>query len=253
MTTLAELTLMVARQITDVLEGTATAGAGTSLTDTVSLTQRNQYWDKGTVWILTGTHAGKLAVVTSHLNNVLKFADFGSSVGTPRYAVARAIFPWAQLRQAVNQALDEVRVTGIDETLTGDGATLSFDLPAGVSDVYAVEFVDEQDEVTPGHHWKERNGKLIFERHYAPWNGDTIRILYKTPHAELVNYSDVIDDEINLTWLKWAAAGNALRWGMRVYQNDPALKLGDFMNEALQRVEKLQPLRRPRINIKTAG
>ena len=120
MTTLAEITLKVAREITEVLPGTATAGDATYLTDTVNLTQQNAYWDRGRVWLLSGTHSGKTAIVTGYSANKLTFATFSTSVGTPRYAVARDIFPYRQLQQAVNSALDEIRVLSEDTTLTGD-------------------------------------------------------------------------------------------------------------------------------------
>lgn len=251
MMTLAEVSLSLARQVMDVVEGQAASGTATSLTDEDALTQPNGYWEKGTLWILSGAHAGKVVEVSGYSNSRLSFASFGSTVGTPRYAVGSSTLPYAELRKAINQSLEEARVTGIDETLIGNGTDLTFTLPAGARDVYAVEFVDARNNVTVGHHWQERNGKLIFAR-YAPWPGDIIRVLYKQPHPTLEIFTDVVDDEINLNWLKWQSAVNVLRWAMRVYQNDPTYKFGDFINEALKKADALRPLRRPRVSIRTA-
>jgi len=255
MTTLAEMTLKVAREITEVLNGTATAGAGTSITDTDNLTQQNAYWDKGSVWILSGDHSGKTAIVTGFSANKVTFADFGSTVGTCRYAVGRATFPYRQIVQAINAALDEIRVLGEDASLTGDGETLEFTLPAGVTDVESVEFTQYGSSPavkTPSHHWKIRGGKIKWDYGYAPCDGDTIHLWHRTYHDELTTYSDTLDERVQVEWLKWKACEHALYWGIKTYQDAKEYRLEELMNKVIERQKGLlpQPIA---IKIRTAG
>lgn len=73
MTTLFDISLQAMKHVTDVLEGTATDGSATYLKDVDGLIQENEYYDRGTLWIKSGTHAGKAAKVTGHANNKLTF------------------------------------------------------------------------------------------------------------------------------------------------------------------------------------
>jgi len=254
-TTLADMTLRVAREITEVLYGTATAGTGTTITDTDNLTQQNAYWDKGSLWILGLTHIGKTAIVKGFSANVLTFADFGSTVGTCRYAAARSHFPYRQLVQAINAALDEIRVLSEDTSLTGDGETLEFALPTGVVDMDSVEFTrygTSPAEKTPSHHWKIRGGKIKWDYGYAPCDGDTIHLWHYTHHDELTIYSDTLDQCVNEEWLKWKACEHALYWGIKTYQDAKEYRLEELMNKAIERQKGLlpQPIK---IKIKSAG
>jgi hypothetical protein len=254
-TTLAEITLQVAKQIAEVTEGAATAGSATTLTDTFMLTQPNGYFDRGTVWIRSGAHAGKVAEVTGFTTNKLTFATLGSTLAAnDRYAVARAQFPYKIIRQCINQALEETHVTGDDNTLVGDGVSLEYTLPVGVQDVVRVEYENPTSGYrTLSNHWQERGDALLFDYGYPPYEGDVIHVIYKKLHDELVDYDDEISPEINTHWLKWKASENALRWALRVYQNDPQLNVITFLNEALQKTQILKPRREPFVRVRTAG
>ena len=65
MTTLAEATLNLGRNLKDYHQGTATStGTTTTLIDS-ALDAQDGFFDGGTIWFLTGTLAGKSAVVSS--------------------------------------------------------------------------------------------------------------------------------------------------------------------------------------------
>lgn len=246
MTTLAQITYQVAKKVMEVREGTASAGSSTTLTDGNLLTQTNGYWNNGTVWFLSGTHSGKVVIVSSFSGNKLTFADMGSTVGTCNYAVSTSLIPFTVLKQAVNSALDEIRVPTYDSTLTTTGLT-EYSLPSGVSKVYGVESVDGTS-VSKLTHWWEDAGKIKFET--AP-NG-TLRLLYPGQHAALSAYGDAINDEVNLEWLRWASVVNCLRWGARAYQKDPTYRMDEFLNEAYRKVETLRPLNKVSMRLRTA-
>lgn len=234
MTTLADIALKVAREVTDVMDGVATAGAVTSLTDTTNLIQPNQYWDRGTVFIKSGAHIGKALAITGYASNKITFATLGATPisAADRYAVMRGVFPWYQVISAITQALDTTHITGDDATLTGDGSTLDFTLPADVFNVKRVQFGRDTDRLI-SNHWREVNGILRFDSGYAPVNGDVIHIIYRAPHAELSAYSDTISNEINLEWLKYKAAEQLLWWAIGVYGNAQEYHIEEKMNKII--------------------
>ena len=95
------------RHVTDMLHGSATGGSTTTLIDTGNLDQDNEYWTKGTLWIKSGDHAGKVfqghraCGQYPHLATVV-----GAIAARVRYSVARGLFPWEQQINAIQQALD---------------------------------------------------------------------------------------------------------------------------------------------------
>jgi hypothetical protein len=257
MTTLADITLRVAITVADVLRSASTAGAGTTLTDSVMLKQPAGFWEGGTLWLRSGTHSGKVVRVSASAPDALTFPDLGSTPHPCRYAVADRRFPFDELTKAVNAALaDEgAKVLNSNATLTGDGQTLEFTLPAGVSNVRHVEFKDTSatpPQVTPSHHWRERGTKLIFDTGCPPINGDTILLWYRAAHVELTTYSDVIDPEINEDWLKWQAAMEALLWALTMYGDSPEKSYATKLQWALEQLKTLAPLRTLDISLRTA-
>jgi len=258
MTTLFDMTLQVARQVTDaIVEGTATNGSATTLTDT-NLTQANGHFARGTLWIKSGTHQNKVVSVTSFAANVLTFPTLTTSIGTPRYAVLpEDPFPYSQIVGAINSALDDSRawVLKKDDTLTGDGETLEFTLPTGVYNEAKVKMHDLDEPTTrlTAAHWEEIDGKLRFDNGHAPIDGWVIHIWYKSRHAELTAYSDTIDNSLNLEWLRWRATEILLTWAMRRYQNRPDMRIEEFLNQAMKQAQTLRPHREPLVIVKTAN
>lgn len=246
MTTLAEFCLGIARKMGDVVDGTATSGGSGYLIDPTNLTQTTGYWDGGTVWILSGTHAGKVAVVSSFNGNKINFGDFGSTVGTAKYAVARGLIPYRVLVAGANQALDELKLPAIDESILATDA-VEYTLPDGVDDVVMVEQV-EDGVASLSSHWHLNENKLIFDS--AP--GGTLRITYLGRPAALAAYGDAVPKGVNQEWLRWAAMVNCLRWANRAMQNDPAYDYGEYLNEAYKRMGELKPYRRTLLRLRTA-
>lgn len=261
MITLAELTLAVARTITpeNIVTGSATAGTTTSLTDSANITQAQQYFDKGILWILSGDHAGKVLHVTGHNGNKLSFAAIDPAIATGvRYAVARNLYPYQQIRSAIMQALDETHVESVDETLTGDGETLEFTLPAGVRNVKHVYTLHPTDTTgrydSISNHWKERDGKLKFDYGYAPYDDYKIRIIWRDKHYEMVDHDDEINPEINTEWLKHKAAEYLLNWGMGRYGAQAEYRIEERMGLTMERLRRLTPrLGSPDIVIRSGG
>ncbi len=255
MATLARMALSVARIITEVLEGEATAGDATSLTDTLRMIQPNQHWDRGTLWVLSGSYAGRVIPVTGHLVNKVTFATIAPSAlaATNRYALARAVYPWERLVAAINDALDEVRVIEEDSSLTGDGETLEFDIPITVDRVRTVNFNDPQNPKfkPPSTHFKQWGSKLRFDYGYAPPDGWAIILGHETDHPTMTLYNDEVNSEVNQEWLRWKAAEFALYWGAKTYGDDKAYDIEILMNRVREQQKTLYPTT-PIITVRTA-
>lgn len=255
MTTVYDISLKMMRHVTDLLNGTATGGSTTTLIDTMNVIQDNAYFERGTLWIHSGTHAGKVWQVTDHAGNTLTFATVtGAIAAGVRFSVARGVFPWEQIKGAIQQALDGQWVTGHDDSLTGDGVTAEFVLPSGVADIYAVKTEDANGEFNVENHWEERLGSLVFEKEFEPEDGEIIHIYYKGSHAEITDYSTEIHAEINERWLVLEAAKNLLMWAAGMYKNKPDLMIEERVNMILN-TQKGKAARRggPIVKMKTTG
>jgi hypothetical protein len=256
MTTLAEIVLKVAREVTDVMDGAATSGATTSLTDITNLIQPNQYWDRGTLFIKSGTHTGKALPILGYSSSKVTFTSLGlvPVAVNDRYALMRGVYPWNQIVTAIVQALDSTHVTGTDATLTGDGSTLEFTIPTGVYNIKRVEFIRDSAERLVSNHWREVSGKLRFDYGYAPFADDVINIVYRAVHPDLALYSDTISNEINLEWLKYKAAEQLLWWGIGMYGQAQEYRIEERMNKILTALKGKAPRRdAPDIMVNTAS
>jgi len=253
MTTVFEISLQVMKHVTDVLEGTATGGATTNLEDTYGLIQSNEFYDRGTLWIRSGTHAGKTLRITGHSGNKLTFTALLSAIAAgDRYAVARGLYPFEQVMAKIQSALDETWVTGEDATLTGDGVALTFTLPAGVYDILRVE-IERDTRQFKSDHWHERDGVLRFDYGHAPWDDDVLHVFYKTPHDEITTYSDTISTEISRDWLVLTAARDLLFWGASMYGLKSNM-IEDRLNKVLGMLKgKPQRIGGPNVIVKSSS
>lgn len=261
MTTVADMALKVAKEVMDVIEGTATGGSTTTLADTALLAgQPDDHWIGGRLFIKSGTHAGEVYSITDSATTtgVITFAAVvGAIAAGVRYSIIRNSYPFDQILSALQRALDQTWVTGIDSTLEGDGETLDFTLPTGVYDVKRVEF--EDTAVTHGGrknstHWRETStGKLRFDYGYAPIDGYTIHVYYRDQHAEITDASVTINNEINVEWLKWASAQELLWWGVTMYGQQVEYRIEERMNKVMAMLKGKTPRREPDIIIHTAG
>jgi hypothetical protein len=203
------------------------------------LIQGNQFFDRGTLWILSGANAGKVVEVLSYASNQLTFADLGDDPieAGDRYAVARAIYPLPILIASVNDALNETFV--IDEavddngdplTYTGDGQLLDFELINGERRITNIELQDPNntEHTYPSSHWRERSGHLIFASGCAPLTDWIVHVYTRQDHQ--------ISDE----WLRWKAAEYALYWGVGTYGEQKEYRIEERLNRALGKLKTLR-------------
>lgn len=236
MTTLKEAMLETARILGIVREGVATGGSVTTLIDTI-LDEPNDYFTKGTLWVLTSTNNAALCqVVKAYAERTITLTTAVSNaiVAGDTYAVAAPLFPKHALLQAVNKALRFEHIIKTDDTLTVTANTQEYSLLSGVSNVKRVDVATSTSvpyAFQPNFHVKEWNGKIVFDDGKEPTEtGMKIRLWYQGTHGELAETGSLLPS-VDMNWLKWAAATYALRDHIRRIEKDGQVDL-ELLNEA---------------------
>lgn len=261
---LFHLTYRVARALGDVIEGTATAGAATNITDTVDLLNvyPDDWFNNGSAWILYdaggagASPEGKFARVTDFVKatGVATIVTVTDAVAAgDRYGIATAKFPLSQLIAKINEALDETPIKVVDvTTLTTAGSTTEYTLPAAVLEQSINVWIQGQD-VTGDNHWIEWNDwyiqetgigtqkKLVF-RTQPPYPYD-LKLEYIIPHPALNIYTDKLDEQVNINRIVFDAAYRCLLWKKdQMGDTDPDLdRRIDNMEGRLERARWRHP------------
>jgi hypothetical protein len=238
MTTLASAILELAKILGYVRQSTTTAaGTATTLVDSAR-DEPNDFWNKGTLWVLSGAHAGKTRRIsdwalsgTTLTHDTLTTAA-GSGVS---YALADLTYPRDVLIDAVQRALRSMGdLPDYDTSLTTVAEQVRYQLPAGVYNVREVSWGDS--EVDPIHYplsyaWREIDGYIEFDAGRQPMvSGRTLRLTYMAPHAAVSADTDTISDYVHVERLIWEAAVHARRWK---FQRTGKKADADLLNEAL--------------------
>jgi hypothetical protein len=254
MTTLAELALQVAQEVTDVTQGIATGGSATTLADSVLLARKpDDYYKEGRLWIKSLVFAGRTYRISASTQAggvvTMPSALASAILVDTRYAVARSAFPWDQIVAAIQRALDSTWITVKTSAVLGDGTTLEFVLPAGVRDVLRVEYANGGK----AEHWQEIvNGTLRFETGFAPASG-AFPIYYRGQHPILVLDTDTISGEIDPVWLKYKAAQELLWWGVSIYGSQVEYRIEERMNKVMAGLKNKSPHDMPFVRVRVAG
>lgn len=212
MTNLFDLTLRLARKVTTVRQSVATGGAADSLTD--SAMSGLGEWVNGTIWILSGTHAGKSRAILSNPKDKVTFTTLGSTLaGSEKYAIADKHAPLDVLKGAVTAALDYFRTELEDATLDQDSDVDVYTIPAGVLAANGYDGITKVEIATletspynwagPHRHWAEQGTELRFNYYHRPMlDGYPIRLTYAAI-PELVDDDDEIPLDVNYNALYW--------------------------------------------------
>ena len=223
--TLFTQTLALARELGIVFEGEADSGSTATKIIDAALTQQEQAFKGGTLWILTGTYASTSKIVTAQPATELHFETLAGAVGVgDDYAVAEPGVPRDALRRAINKALLEIpEYTAYDDSsLTTVADQEEYTLPAGIGELDSVEIATY--EAAPYHYYHHmhnyvrNDGKLAFTKNVPGISGYKIRLGYPSRHAWLYNDSDTINPGVNPEKLKWEAA--VIVWREYLQQRD---------------------------------
>lgn len=250
MTTLASATLDLARLITNVIESTATGGSATTLLDT-SITEEDDHFNGGTIWVLSGNNAGKSRTITdwAKTTGTYTFATMTSSNAAGNlYAACVSDYPRSALIQSINKALRSIG--GIPTLYTHStfvtvAGQEAYTLPEGVTKVVKVEIAmmtTAPYHYVPHYGWRQIGTQLLFDTERAWGESDyLIRLTHIAEPAWLDEDTDEISDYVHIDRLTWKAAVHALRWRVQLYQEDRP-DLVKQLNEALAQEAKMDNL-----------
>lgn len=227
MTTLFDLTYQTASLLGVVQESAATGGSTTTTVDTVERLEADDYWNKGTLWILKTTDGlapqGEFARISDFVSTTHTLTH-GTLTAAPGagdiYAVCKARFPLSLLKQKVNEALRKVgKIPVVDTSLTTASEQTEYTLPLAAYDLREVWLQTVKDTNDRRwkklHEWRIQKGasgveSLLLTGQYE--SGYLLKLVYAAPHATLFNASDVLDESISPERIVYDAAVGCLLW-----------------------------------------
>lgn len=182
--------------------GTATGGSTTTLVDSAMGDYPNDYWNGGTLFILSGDNA----------LTTLKITDFATTTGTFTFAtITDAIVSGVEyvsmppsysrddLVRALNSALNEIGPIPKYEVLTPSEEEQETYLLQGVFNILMVETTSQDEEPYDwevNYYWKELNNRLVFATDHVP-TFEKLRIWYEARHARVDEDDDYVSDYVH--------------------------------------------------------
>jgi len=235
-------------------DGVATGGSTSTLVDSVELTQDDDFWNGGTVWInydAGGAGAapqGEYSVVsdfTASSDTASLRSTLTAAIGAgDRYTIARKRYPLNVLVSKINEVLLSIPIEKTDTTtITIAVDDTEYSLPSDVWDLKQVWIGDGAD----ANNWqllddwrvqKSATGTanvLIFGRQFA--TSTDVKLVYLTYHQTLRVATDKLDDSIHADRVIYNAAVGCLLWRKaKVGESDSSLNelLNYFQNLAAQ-------------------
>lgn len=216
MSTLGAILPRVAECLKGLRYGTATGGSPTTLIDT-AMDEPNDFFNGGTIFILSGANINKFASITDFNSTTFTFTFptmTTAIVAGVQYAALHAAYNKDSLIAAVNIALQDMGpyTTAWEDSTDGvfhdDGRT--FTLPTGWEswDVVRVEVQDEDEEEDDYwkicYDWRQDGRTIYFDNQYL--ENTKVRISYNTAHARVSAYSDTIATAYPVERIVWLAA-----------------------------------------------
>ena len=236
MPSLFDTTLDLARRLTAVHEGNATAVAATSITDS-GAGFVNGLFQGGTLWLHDTVPVTKLVELSGA--DKVTFATGTVPTAAVRYSLAGRDYPRDILKQAINQTVSELRAGVTETTLVSVADQLAYTIT-----LFDILTVEVEDAFTPGEYhlhqgWHEVETQLRFMPGCeVELDGLNIRITTRKAHATLTLDADVIPAHIDYELLVWKATTHALRWGLEQYGQDQAKRVPERLNEAQTEVAR---------------
>ena len=235
---LYSLTLACARELGILRESTATGGSTSTLIDTVALTQADDYWNLGCVWITYdagGAGAapqGQYSVITDFTTSndtmALKTTLTAAVASGDRYAACRVAeggVDWLnQMISKINSALLDIGpvpqtdITTITAATDQTEYTMSVAMGRDLREVWVANDTDTNDyQWTKIHNWRVQQHStagtadtLILP--YQPSTSYAIKVIYLALHPALAIYTDKLSDHVPMERVVYPAVRELYRW-----------------------------------------
>ena len=260
MTTLFDAMLALARNAGPCIEGVATSGSSTNVTDSnlskIPEASTDGVFNQGTVFIITdagGAGAapeGETARVTAYVGGTGSLTLVSGDLSAA--AAAGDVYGVTVVRrdlmiQAINNALrDAGRLPAENTSLTTAAATREYTIPAAAKhdlrQVWIATRKSRPYDFVEYRYWRQIRNKSTYDLEFLdqPPSGYTIRLVYGAFHSRVTADSDTIQDIIPLDWLTWRSSYHLYRW--RVHQEGRDARLWTtLMNEAAEYAAQLKP------------
>ncbi len=249
---LFDLTYELATELGIITSSAVTASTSfKAITDTVMLTEADDHWNKGTLWL---THdaggagaepQGKMGVISDFdaTNDTILLSvnlSTASAVATDEYAIADERYPLGDLKMAINRAVRDVGYIPVTNTTAMDtaAAQTEYDLPIAANhDLRTVEIetnISDSDDNrwTPIgfdiQHTAVGTADLLVFRQQPPYPRD-IKLVYMSPHVRLTNDTSSLSESVPYERVIYRATVHA----MRHYQMKTEEE-GDWFEKALR-------------------
>ena len=229
-------------------------GTTTSLTDTVRRTEITDYWNDGTIWILS---AGGAAPE----NEFAKVTDFGSGTFThvaltaatdsaDRYAASPGHYPYDVLIDCVNLAMKQYRYPKIDITsLDVVAGQTEYTLPSAIQIGRLREvYVQTQDDANDnrwqkvGEWWTTDDGTdeilILPEDLLDDYAGNDLRLDYEEIHTDLTAGDDTVHDWLEPKYVIFRAAEFMLL--QQMYDGDEWPYIEERMNYFISKADEYE-------------
>jgi hypothetical protein len=252
MTLAFDAMLELARRMGATYEGdlykSTSEGTTTTLIST-TLTQVDDYWNGGTLFVKSGTLANisrEITDFTASSDTVTVTTAFHATTKMPtasQFAITKNDYPRHVLMRALNSALrwwGDIAYYD-DTTLDTAASTLEYSLPAAaVRDLRNVMIANSTSspyDFHPFPYWyvNRGSGKLVFR--VQPAYTYNIRLIYMAPHAAVDSDDDAISTHIHIEALYAYAMAELYMWKVQTTGHDDR-KWIDLYNQYLQLAEK---------------
>ena len=256
MTIAFDAMLELARRMGGVYEGDLYKVTGTSSTTTLvstTLTQVDDYWNGGTLFI-TYDAGGAGAAPQNESREITDFTASTDTVTTTtaftvapatgdKFGITKNDYPRHVLMRALNSALrwwGDIAYYD-DTTLDTAASTLEYSLPAAaVKDLRNVMIANSTSspyDFHPFPYWyvNRGSGKLVFR--VQPAYTYNIRLIYMAPHAAVDSDDDAISTHVYIEALYAYAMAELYMWKVQTTGHDDR-KWIDLYNQYLQLAEK---------------
>ena len=231
---LFDLTYRVGRESGTVDEGIATGGSTTTIIDTNALDQDDDYWNKGTAWIIRDS-AGASAAPEGEYSVI---SDFATSTDTAtlqdtltaavasgdRYAVGRKQVPLHIIIQKINQVLIDLGVVPYTDTTSVVMAAnqTEYTLPVAASHDLREVWLQMDNTDADDNLWVEifnwvveKSDRGVADTLILPlqYSKDYyLKLVYMAKHPSLYASTDKLSEHVPLERVVFPAVLDCLRW-----------------------------------------
>jgi len=259
----------VARELAILREHQATGGSTTTVVDTQHLTEADDFWNGGTIWI-TKDAGGASAAPEAQFAEVSDF-DNGTATATlyvgytaavavgDYYAIADKRFPLDVLITQVNNAIQDMGRIPVTDTssITIAANQTEYSLPAACRpDALREVWIQRQDSDSDDNQWEEilnweievettgTAPTLILPYQYA--TGYDLKLVYMGLHPTLFGYSDKLSEAVPRERIIYQAAYLALEWWKMRYKQDLYDQRLERMFQKAQEMKQMYMIKAPR-------